>query len=227
MRATQKTSIFDSVKPVLEPVTFFTRFARYTRFVLFTKLGLLLVVAVMVGYMVIKAVRSGGDDKYSLVFTNLEVGEAGTPKMVKPRLQGTDVRGRPYNVLGEYATQQSQTQISIHKVQGDMTLKDDSWVTILAETGDVDLTSAKLHMNGDVSLFHDSGVEFHTENVFVDMKSKTAYSDTSVVGQSLLGTLAADKFTVDSGQATIRFDGNVKVTIYAKAQDKKDIKKRR
>lgn len=208
------------MKPIIDPVAFFHKVARYTRFVVFTKFGLLLVSTCLVAYMVMKASWNGEESKYSLVFSNIEVGEGGASKMIKPRLQGTDTEGRPYNILGEYAVQPAQNQVSIHKVQGDMTLKDGSWATIMAETGDFDTTTMKAHLVGDVSLFHDSGYEFHSENVYADMKAKRAYSETPVEGQGLLGNLVADKFSMDTAEAVLRFDGNVKVTIYTQGRKK-------
>ena len=135
--------------------------------------------------------------------------------MIKPRLQGTDNSGRPYNVSGDYATQQSQNVIEITKMQADLTLSDGSWVSLMSEAGVIELDVMKILLKGEAGIFHDNGYEFHSHDVIVDVKTKNVFSDNPVRGQGLPGTLFADRFTLDAESGMIKFDGNVKVTISA------------
>ena len=76
----------------------------------------------------------------------------------------------------------------------------------------------RLNLEGAVNLFHDSGYEFRTSKLNVDLESGTAVSKVPVQGQGPFGTLKSEGFRIIDRAQTIFFTGKTKMIIYPGAQ---------
>ncbi len=192
----------------------FLRLTRYTRFVIYTKYGLLLLFFIIIGYIAIRANYAGSGHKFNLVFSGVSAGAPGeVPRMNNPRLQGIDDSGRAYNITSEYAQQVKSDLVRMKKVQGDLTMKDGSWVSLISEWADLNPQTKLLILGGKANLYHDKGYEFHATQVNIDLNTNTASSIEAVEGQGPIGRITANSFTLDAVSSKIRFKGNVKLTV--------------
>jgi lipopolysaccharide export system protein LptC len=137
--------------------------------------------------------------------------------MMKPRLTGADDKGNPFVITAERAIQDARNSrhVRLEKVEADMTLDNQRWLSAMAETGFVNADAGKLTLNGGIAVYSDSGYELHTESMHVDLNKGLIAGDEAVTGQGPMGGLKADRFTVDRKHQQIHLLGNVQTTIYA------------
>lgn len=151
-------------------------------------------------------------DRFTLSYSTVEVGKQ-QPAMSKPRLQGVDDNQQPYTVTADQAIQQDADHVDLTKLQADISLKDGSWVNIIANSGAMNVTGKTIDLKGNVQMYHDSGVTFITEAAMVDFGNGMITGDSQINGQGGTGTLRADSFKIWSKQKVLRFNGHVKVVI--------------
>lgn len=141
-------------------------------------------------------------------------------RMVSPRLSGQDARGRPYFVTAQSATQVpgNDTQVTMTDIEADLLLEDGrEWIALFATSGRVDSQSEELLLSGEISIYSDSGYEFHATEVQVTSAGDELKSSKPVSGHGPLGALTANSMTAREAGDFIRFDGNVRVIIFATA----------
>jgi len=106
-----------------------------------------------------------------------------------------------------------ESSMGAQGVEADMTLDDESWVTVIADRGEYDLGKQELLLSDRVDLFSDHGYEFHAKEARVHLDSGTATSDLPVQGQGPIGTLRADRFRLTGLGQRLRFEGDVRVVV--------------
>jgi len=197
------------------PRSIFSSITRYTRFVVFTKYGLLILLSGFFGYVIFKANDTNDNNRFNLVFSEVGKSESSTPRMVKPKFQGTDNKGRNYSITGDYAEQVDDKLTRIKNIQGEITLEDDSWLSISADSADVDKIQKSVMLASGVSLYHDKGYEIHGSMIALDLATGIASSQNKVYGQGPMGVFVADSFRIESKTSKLIFTGNVGLKIYA------------
>lgn len=191
--------------------------AHYTRFVLFSKFFLVFLGALLMGLVVILPLFHT-DNGARVVFSNIEYGEAAPPRMVKPKFQGTDDSGQPYNVTADYAVQKDTKTILLEHMNADIFMKDGKWLALSSNNGALAMDGKSLHLEGNVSLFYDQGFEMHTEAADVDIGKKSAQGTVPVAVQGPMGILRGMGFTVPAGTKRIIFTGPVHMTLYPRGR---------
>jgi len=131
------------------------------------------------------------------------------PSMLKPRFHGTGKSGNPYNITSDEAVQTNQNKMALQKVNGDMVLKDGSWMTILSETGDYNIGKKEVDLNGSVNLIIDTGYEMNTESAHINLSENMAAGEEAVTVHGPMGVLTADGFIIREGGNEMIFHGNV------------------
>lgn len=141
-------------------------------------------------------------------------GVAEIPKMQNPRFHGVDKDNQPFNVTAAEAFQTDNDTVVLDQMQGDITLKDGSWLSLEANQGHIRVSSKLLDMTGDVHLVMDNGYEMFTQSAHVDMEQSMAAGSEPVQVQGAPGLLTAQGFKVEDNGDRIFFHGRVKTTIY-------------
>ena len=136
--------------------------------------------------------------------------------MIKPRLTGTDASGNPFVVTADSAAQDGRNahRARLKNVQADITLNKKTWLSASAENGLLDADARTLKLSGAIAIYSDSGYELHTDGADVDLKTGLMRGPNPVTGQGPLGTLRADRFTVDRNAGQVHFMGHVKMQFY-------------
>lgn len=189
---------------------------RYSRFVAIMRRALPLAAVALMAAVLVYALQPRQENRQRVAMTFERLGIVNDDlAMMKPRLSGTDDEGDPYVVTAEEAVQDKQNsrRATLKTVEGDVTLKNGSWITTLAPSGILDARNRRLALNGAISVYSDSGYEIHTTAANVDMRTAIITGSNTVTGQGPLGTFRADRFRVDRRARMVFLYGNVHMTI--------------
>jgi len=163
-----------------------------------------------------------------------EVGQKTSDMILKQvKYDGVDAQNRPFSITAESAVQpQSQTQgtqaapasnaptsdnvINLKKPYADMTMVDGAWVAVTADDGIYRRDAGTVDLSGNVTLFHDTGLQFETDAATVDLKNDTASGNQPIEGQNPQGQLAAQGFEVRDDGQTVIFTGRAYLKLFPK-----------
>ncbi|HLY05069.1 MAG TPA: LPS export ABC transporter periplasmic protein LptC [Rhizomicrobium sp.] len=176
---------------------------RYSRFVTIMKRALPLAAAALVAAVLIYALQPRQERGAHVAMTFQRLGIVNDDlAMLKPRLTGTDDQGDPYVVTADEAIQDktNSKRATLRNVQGDVTLKDGTWISATAPRGLLDAKTGHLMLVGPIAVYSDSGYEMHTTEAFVDMRTGTIVGSRAVSGQGQFGVFRADRFRLNRHQ---------------------------
>ena len=71
----------------------------------------------------------------------------------------------------------------------------------------------RLFLAGEVSLFHDAGYEFHTEEATIDFEAGRAEGDLPVQGFGAFGDVQSEGFAIEDSGAVIIFTGRAHMVL--------------
>jgi lipopolysaccharide export system protein LptC len=189
--------------------------SRYTRFVVFTKHTLVILIVLTVGAVIVIPILSKDQGGVRIAFSGIsQQSEPLTPKMLNPQFRGFDSSDQPFTVTAEYALQKDDQTVQLVNVVADITLKDGKWISLKAQDGLLMLKEKKMSASGQVNVFYDDGYEFNTQQLNVDMETKIISSDQAVHGQGPVGTIEASGFQASHESKSIHFNGPVKLVIF-------------
>jgi lipopolysaccharide export system protein LptC len=158
------------------------------------------------------------DDKnFRLGSARISKEDAEALRLEKARIVGIDQERRPYVITADDATQVNgaATDVNLDAPKADITLSNGAWVQLSAKAGVFRRDNNQLELNGDVSLFHDSGTEFHTATAHIDLKSGDAHGSDAIQGQGPQGDIAGEGFEIVDHGARILFTGRARAVMRA------------
>ena len=190
--------------------------SRYTRFVLFSKwfLGVVAIIGItaLIAWPLLTRDKSGV--RVSFVMTEGKSGVPSiTPVMNKPRYEGTDERGRKYTITADQAEQKPDKKIGLKNVAADMFTEQGAWLSLTAAGGEFNDITKILTLTGTVTLYHEEGYQFVTEQVDIDTNTSEARGDLPISGQGPMGKLLATGFEIKDNGNYILFGRKGRVTM--------------
>ena len=199
----------------------------YSRFVGVAKFVLLLVAAGLVALVVVWPQLDDRDEGFRLGVSTVTAKATDDQEMLNARFTGTDRQNRPYTVTAETALQSTKNEnlIDLESPKADITLDDDSWVVLTANSGMFHKKSRMLELKGGVNMFHDMGYEFHTSRASIDMDNGVAEGDAPIQGQGAFGQIEAEGFRLFEKGERIIFTGKTRLVIHPVAPKPKQGKK--
>jgi len=189
---------------------------RYRRCVALLKFVLPVTAAALVLLVVAWPSLKGYDTGFRLEFSETDYTVDGTVRMTKPRFVGTSDDGRPFTVTAETASREARDErfINLDAPTADLTTSGGEWIAITAHRGVYDQERETVDLDGDVSVYSASGLEFHTEHAVIDLAAGTARGDEPVQGQGPWGLIDATGFRYDRDADRIVFLGRPKLTLF-------------
>jgi lipopolysaccharide export system protein LptC len=135
--------------------------------------------------------------------------DSGELEMMRALYVGTDTQNRPFSLTADRAVQSTSEPgvLDLVRPQGELTLKDGTWIAIKADRGRYNDKTGKLLLLGNANLFHDKGYEFRSDEAHVDVKAGNAWGDLPVTGQGPFGEIFSRGFRLFDSGATIVFNG--------------------
>jgi len=135
-------------------------------------------------------------------------------RVVAPRYRGVDELGRPYTITATVAEQVGAEEVlDLREPRGDIVLTDGGWVFLRADDGRFEKASQRLTLNGDVTIYLDSGTMLHTSEAVALLREGTAEGDTAVAAQGGFGTLTAEGFRLTERGAVVMFTGRARAVL--------------
>jgi lipopolysaccharide export system protein LptC len=135
--------------------------------------------------------------------------DSGELEMMRALYVGTDTQDRPFSLTADRAVQSTSEPgvLDLVRPQGELTLKDGTWIAIKADRGRYNDKTGKLLLLGNANLFHDKGYEFKSDEAHIDVKAGNAWGDLPVTGQGPFGEIFSRGFRLFDSGATIVFNG--------------------
>ncbi|MCP5362153.1 MAG: LPS export ABC transporter periplasmic protein LptC [Hyphomicrobiales bacterium] len=198
----------------------------YSAFVRKLKLAIVGAVVLLLLILIIWPLFKTTEEKLNLT-TEGVVEEGERPTMERPRFYGLDENNNPYNLVAEEAVQADDNSIQLHKINGDVVLKDGTWVAVVANEATADVTTRKMYLTGAVNIFMDSGFEVFTESAVLDLPNGMLEGDEEVVIQGPQGLLQAQGFRIRDSGKNMDFKGRVKVLERYDAPAKQRVQEKR
>ncbi len=188
----------------------------YSRFVQMMKYLLPAVAMVLVALVAVWPHLTTKDNSFRIGFSALKARETGDPSMVNARYLGSDKNEQLFSITADLVRNAMMDAATVELVmpKADITLEDGSWLVLTAETGVFRRAAKTLELAGTVNLFHDSGYEFRTEKVTIDLDSGSALGTEPVEGQGPFGDLSGEGFVLRDKGKTIIFTGKARLFIY-------------
>ena len=174
----------------------------YSHFVKFMKVVLPLLAFGIIGLLAAWPRIQGGDQSA----TRRDSGEL---EMMRALYVGTDTQNRPFSLTADRAVQSTTEPgvLDLVRPQGELTLKDGTWIAVKADRGRYNDKTGKLLLLGNANLFHDKGYEFKSDEAHIDVKAGNAWGDLPVTGQGPFGEIFSRGFRLFDSGATIVFNG--------------------
>ena len=190
----------------------------YGRFVGFAKF---LLVTLAAGLVVLLAVwpqlnSRDGPTKIGQV-EGIQEEDVESLRITKAKLTGINKDGQPYMVTFADASQTSQESdlIRLTAPQADVELKDGAWITLSSPKGRYHRGNRILELDGDVVMFHDSGMEMNTGSITFNLEGGTGAGHDPIHAQAPFGSFDAQGFRIREDTAVFYFTGPVSAVLYS------------
>ena len=188
----------------------------YSRFVQLMKVLLPTVAALLVVLILVWPYLGSEDLRFRLSFAALTANETEDPSMVNPRYLGIDRENQSFSITADLARRPAEDSptVELEMPKADITLDDGTWLVVTAHNGVYKQIKKTLELTGAVNMYHDSGYEFNTSKVSIDLEKGLAEGDAAVQGQGPFGDLRGEGFRLIDKGKTIVFTGKSKLVIY-------------
>lgn len=132
--------------------------------------------------------------------------------------QGRSSSDRPFSVTALSATEGNTNKdvIELDEPQAEIELSEKTWIAVTAEHGRYDRKLDKVDLTGTVTVYHDNGMTFSTDQAEMDLKTNTASGSAPVMGSDDQRQLSAEGFEMRDGGGTVIFKGRSSLKIIPK-----------
>ncbi|VAW05551.1 Lipopolysaccharide export system protein LptC [hydrothermal vent metagenome] len=135
-------------------------------------------------------------------------------RVTEAMYRGEDSQGRPFSLKAGSAVQKSSSEPVVElKDLSARILLSDGPAQIRAGNGRYDMDKEDVMVRGPVQVESAGGYRLTTNNVTIDLKSRTLKSDAAVKGRTNIGTFRADRLKADMAARTVTLDGNAQLRI--------------
>jgi lipopolysaccharide export system protein LptC len=212
---TQRRTITPPSRPRRMPTP--RQIARRQRGVQIAKLSLPLLAALLISLLLFWQEIEGRESRLS--FRRGPAITAESLQIVSPRFQGVDELQRPYTITARHGRQPGQEEIMLLEApRADILLSDGAWILVEADRGRYERETQRLELDGDVRVWHDSGVLFRTEQALVRLDAKEAEGDRPTRAQAPFGTIESEGFEMREGGAVMIFTGRAHAVLEGRQQ---------
>ena len=180
----------------------------YGRFVGFAKLLLVTLAAGLVVSLAVWPQLNRKDEPTKIgQVEGIQEEDVESLRITKAKLTGINKDGQPYMVTFDDASQTSQESdlVRLTTPQADVELKDGAWVTLSSPKGRYHRGNRILELDGDVVMFHDSGMEMNTGNITFNLESGTGAGHDPIHAQAPFGSFDAQGFRIRENTASLPF----------------------
>lgn len=182
------------------------------------KIGLPILAIAIIGYLTYSSYDRQSDTVVTIpVVEDMPKLDAGM-KVSGIAFEGKSKSDRPFSVTALSATEAKDNKdlIDLEEPQAEIELSELTWIAITAEHGRYDRKLDKVDLQGTVTVYHDNGLTFSTEQAAMDLKTNTASGTAAVTGRDERRELSAEGFEMLDDGATVLFKGRSHLKILPK-----------
>ena len=189
---------------------------RYTRFVKLLKLLLPTIASVLVAMILIWPQIVSEKDRFKINIGTPVFSRAEKMRMINAKFFATDEKNQPYSLSADLAmeTEAGSMIIELTEPKADIMLANNSWIATEARKGIFSQKEEVLNLLNKVSIFHDNGSQFETDNIVINLKKGEAFADSKVTITAPFGTMEGKGILVTDKGEKIKLIGNAKVVLY-------------
>ena len=194
---------------------------RYSHFVVVMKVLLPAAAAALLLLLAAWPQFDPTNDRLGLDLSDLSIEQPDNLSMLNVRFSGFDRKNQPFVVTADVASQSPEDEnlVTLELPKADLTMEDGTWIALTAREGRYDRRDETLMLVGQVSFYHDRGIELHSDSALIDLKAGRASGDDPVTGHGFFGKIEAEGFEMDESGARILFTGRSRLLIYPGAGD--------
>jgi lipopolysaccharide export system protein LptC len=132
--------------------------------------------------------------------------------------EGMSKSDRPFTVTALSAAEAKGNKdlIDLEEPQAEIELSEITWIAITAEHGRYDRKLDRVDLTGAVTVYHDNGLTFTTDQAAMDLQANTASGAAPVTGSDDRRELSAEGFEMLDDGATVLFKGRAHLKILPK-----------
>lgn len=190
----------------------------YGRFVGFAKLLLVSLAAALVVVLAVWPLLNQKDAPTKIgQIEGIQADDVESLRIIKAKLTGINKDGQPYMVTFDEASQTNQESdlVRLTAPEVDAELKDGAWISLSSPKGRFHRGNRILELDGDVIMFHDSGMELNTGNITFNLENGTGAGHDPIHAQAPFGTFDAQGFRIRENTAVFHFTGPVHAVLYS------------
>lgn len=158
--------------------------------------------------------ESSGD--FGLKSSDRRDSDTSSSRLIGPRFEGVDEKGRPYNLTATTANYASGSKryVELDNPKGDLFEQDGSWVRLTALSGMYDRQAEDMDLQGNVNLSNDEGFEIMTSSAYLELSQGRAEGHEPVNGLGPGGHIISQGFRLEDEGRVIYFTGESKLTLF-------------
>ena len=202
-----------------------TRIERgYSRFVAVMKVALPLGAAAVLVLLFSWSRLYDMPERVRIDTTSFSVSESASGhRMINARYSGTDRNDNPYSLAAESIVQEKADpeRVALNRPEADFTTADGTWVAVAAARGAFARETRTVTLQGNVSLYHDWGYQFRTDEATIDFTEATAWGDAPVSGEGPWADLEAAGFRISRQESRLEFSGPARMVLYSDPRKKR------
>ena len=202
-----------------------TRIERgYSRFVAVMKVALPLGAAAVIVLLFSWSRLYDMPKRLQIGASSFSVSESTTGhRMINARYTGTDRNDNPYTLAAESIVQQEPDldRITLSRPEADFTTADGTWVAVAAARGAFAREAQRVVLKGNVSLYHDWGYQFLTDEATIDFVQATAWGDAPVNGAGTWADMEAAGFRITRQDSRLEFSGPARLVLYSNPKEQR------
>ena len=140
----------------------------------------------------------------------------GKNELINPEFKSIDDKNQPFTLTADRAIQNDDDQdlILLEQPNGELKMNSSEIVSIHSKQGTYAQNTQNLFLSDTVELYYDQAYEMNTEQLFIDMKERKAWTDVDVNGQGPKGTIEAKGMKAQSIDDSIIFTGPAKLILF-------------
>lgn len=170
-------------------------------------------IGVLGAFLVVSPLLMGGNASFVLDKNKVEVARERL-RIESAEYRGDDSKGRPFHLHAGSAVQRSSAEqvVKLNDLAAEIRL-DDGPASIRAESGQYDMTSQKVAVDGPLKFQTSGGYVLNTHDATVDLKTRRLESGGAVTGNTPMGVFSGNKLTADLENRTVALSGNARLRI--------------
>lgn len=195
----------------------------YSRFVAVMKVALPLGAAAVIGLLFTWSRLSDMPERLQIGAASFSVSQSASGhRMINARYSGTDRNDNPYTLAAESIVQQRSDpdSVTLNRPEADFTTADGTWVAVAAARGAFARKTRRVMLKGDVSLYHDWGYQFRTDEATIDFTEAVAWGDAPVTGKGPWADMEAAGFRIRRQNSRLEFAGPARLVLYPNPKER-------